>query len=57
MIGYRQQGTIRGPTSPFCLIASVDGPLFGAFVYDEVGNRDAAFGIFAGHSAVSAAML
>jgi MFS family permease len=45
--GRRHQGTIRGVMSPFYLIASIGGPLFAAFVYDQVGSLEAAFRVFA----------
>ena len=52
--GRRHQGTIRGVMSPFYLIASIGGPLFAAFVYDQFGSLDAAFRVFAGYFVVSA---
>ena len=52
--GRRHQGTIRGVMSPFYLIASIGGPLFAAFVYDQFGSLDAAFRVFAGYFVVCA---
>ena len=52
--GRRHQGTIRGVMSPFYLIASIGGPLFAAFVYDQVGGLDAAFRVFATYLVASA---
>ena len=47
--GRQHQGTIRGVMSHFYLIASIGGPLFAAFVYDQVGGLDAAFRVFAAY--------
>ncbi len=55
--GRRHQGTIRGVMSPFYLIASIGGPLFAAFVYDQFGSLDAAFRVFAVYFVVSAALV
>ncbi|MXZ90819.1 MAG: MFS transporter [Chloroflexi bacterium] len=55
--GRRHQGTIRGVMSPFYLIASVGGPLFAAFVYDQAGSYDAAWRVFAAYFLVSAVLV
>ena len=39
-------GSIRGITAPFTLLTSMFGPLFAAFLYDELGSYDAAFWVF-----------
>lgn len=55
--GRRYQGTIRGVMSLFYLIASIGGPLFAAFVYDQFGSLDAAFRIFAAYFVASAILV
>lgn len=55
--GRRHQGSIRGVVSPFFLIASMGGPLFAAFVYDQAGSLDTAFRIFAIYLASSAILV
>ncbi len=55
--GRRHQGTIRGVMSPFYLIASIGGPLFAAFVYDQFGSLDAAFRVFAAYFVISAILV
>ena len=55
--GRRHQGAIRGVMSPFYLIASVGGPLFAAFVYDQAGSYDAAWRVFAAYFLVSAVLV
>ncbi len=55
--GRQHQGTIGGVKSPFYLIASIGGPLFGAFVYDQIGSLDTAFRVFAAYLAASAILV
>lgn len=44
--GRTFQGTIRGVATPFNMVASAAGPLFGAWVYDTQDSYFMAFGVF-----------
>ena len=55
--GRRHLGAIRGVMSPFCLVASIGGPMFAAVIYDYWGSYDAAFRVFAGYFLAGAALV
>ena len=44
--GRTFQGTIRGVATPFNVVTSAGGPLFGAWVYDNYGSYSLAFTFF-----------
>ena len=50
-------GSIRGITSPVAFFGQAVGPLFAAFLYDELGSYQVPYSVFIGLFLLSAALM